>query len=48
MWRYLSVLSAAINAEPDHIQWLGVLIEEGGIMFDTDVLAVRSFAPLCA
>jgi hypothetical protein len=94
VWSYISVLSAAINTEPDHIRWyhkgdggsvpegpwwdecvrpliaslhrlvpdtttlaeaqkedgvrLGVLIEEGGIMLDTDALVVRSFAPLRA
>ncbi|ELR17235.1 LPS glycosyltransferase subfamily protein [Acanthamoeba castellanii str. Neff] len=96
VWSYLSVLSAAINTEPDHIRWhhrsiggsgskpegpwwdecalplisslhqvpsaktnlnaadreeemrLGVLIDEGGILLDTDALVVRSFAPLRA
>jgi GR25 family glycosyltransferase involved in LPS biosynthesis len=97
VWSYISVLSAAINTEPDHIRWhhdqghgsggsppegpwwdectrplisslhliadstsstsgeqreddvrLGVLIDEGGILLDTDALVVRSFAPLRA
>jgi hypothetical protein len=103
VWSYISVLSVAINTEPDHIRWyhslggagggggslpegpwwdectrplisslhrmadddvasssstsgeqreddvrLGVLIDEGGILLDTDALVVRSLAPLRA